>query len=167
MQVTDINLQSMAANNPPQTADAKNTFQAADAKSTVTGQIETSPANPKEDKVDLSITAQVQLLCQEGNSASEIAMKLHVDIKTVESYLKPGDSDETKVQQPYSPAVQTKAAPQSDDDTGNIQASVQTMPQNDQVKTVAQNSSEPSSVAKTINRIFSSGTSVVTGTQKL
>jgi DNA-binding CsgD family transcriptional regulator len=153
MQVTELNLQDQTTNNVPRASAAKTALpdQMTKAKATAT---------PKEDTAELSLAAQVLLLYQEGNSVSEIAAKLKIDVKTVESYL-PGNFNVTEVQQPYGPALQTTAASQSSKNTGKTQTPAQAESKNAQLKTVAQNGSEPSSYAKTINRLNGAGSTVV------
>lgn len=172
MQVTDVNLnlQGQTANNLPQQAGDAKTALAGKAAAATNINTNTSAAKTKEsskdDIVNLSTAAQVKLLYQEGNSASEIASQLKIDVKTVESYLDPGSTIENNAQQAYGPASQTTAASQSNDNTGKIHAPAQAGSLNDQVKTVAQNSGESGSYAKSINRLSGAGSTVTTETPK-
>ena len=160
MQITDISLQlqEQTANNTQQPA--------AKAAVSVQQPAATAAAKPKDDTVELSMAAQVQLLYQQGNSASEIAMKLHIDVKTVDSYLQTTNSTQTKSPQPYGPAAQTTPASKPEGDGTKPNAPAWTEPRNEQAGTVAQNSSEPGSYAKTINRFTGSGNTVTTAGTK-
>ncbi len=154
MQITDINLQEQAVKNtsqPAAIADLSSQKPAA-----------TAEAKPEDDTVKLSDAAKVQLLYEQGNSVSEIAAKLHLDVKTVNSYLETATSGTTNSPQPYGPAAQTTAATKPDGSGTKVNAPARTQPQNEQAGIVSQNSSEPGSYAKTINRFSGSGNTVTT-----